>query len=196
MNKHQTISKVRSFLEINKFTEKDFTTDSKTLTVTLTKSGTKRLSPDLEAKVLEMRVTIKKADGTTVRPEVVKNEIEKPEAKKTTESKEKPVAQKTEITFKGTLEVFSKKDLSGKSAKMGAATVSLTTLPETSPEGYNIIGVRKPGSSRIFYTTENRLPDFTPPTEAKVAEVLESVNTPIGAAAEELVKEEETISES
>lgn len=192
MNKIQSISKAAKFLEINGFIEKDFASDSKTLTISLTKSGTKKLSAGLEGKLIEMRITIKKADGTTVSPEAIQNPIEKITEVKSEvvkEDKKPTVTNKTEITFEGSLEVFSKKDLSGKCAKMGAATVTLTTLPDTNSDGYNIIGVRKPGSSRIFYTTEDRLPGFASPTEAKVAEVLEAVNTPIEST-EEITTEE------
>ena len=72
------------------------------------------------------------------------------------------------------LEVFSKKDASGKPAKMGpCAAVVLTKLADIGPTGTNVIGVKKPGSSRIFYTTEDRLPQPSIHITETLTEVIE-----------------------
>jgi len=182
MNKNQIISNGVKLLTDNGFTDKHYSTELKSLKVILTKLGNKKMTTELAEKLLELRITVVAPDGEEVKPKVIQNVVESEVAKGKTnqveDNGEFNVGSKREIILKNPLEVFSKKDVLGKGAKMGPATVILSKLPDTNDEGYNIIGVKKPGSSRIFYTTENRLPNLSnetltkaKPTEAKEAAV-------------------------
>jgi hypothetical protein len=175
MNKNQIISNGVKLLTDNGFTDKHYSTELKSLKVILTKLGNKKMTTEIAEKLLELRITVVAPDGEEVKPKVIQNVVESEVAKGKSNSVEDNgefnVGAKREITLKNPLEVFSKKDVLGKAAKMGPATVILSKLPDTDGEGYNIIGVKKPGSSRIFYTTENRLPNLSNETltEAKPA---------------------------
>ena len=175
MNKNQIISNGVKLLTDNGFTDKHYSTELKTLKVILTKLGNKKMTTELAEKLLALRLTVFAPDGEEVKPKVIQNivesEVAKPKSNQVENNGEFNVGSKREITLKNPLAVFSKKDVLGKEAKMGPATVILSKLPDTNGNGYNIIGVKKPGSSRIFYTTEDRLPDFSNETltEAKPA---------------------------
>jgi hypothetical protein len=69
------------------------------------------------------------------------------------------IGQKLERLLTSPLTVFSKKDALDKPAKMGpGANVILKKLAEIGPTGTHMVQVKKPGSSRIFYTTEENVP--------------------------------------
>ena len=176
MNKNQIISNGKKLLSDNGFTDKHFSTDTKTLKVILTKLGNKKMTTELAEKLLELRLTVVAPDGEEVKPKVIQNvvesEVNKPKSNSVEDNGEFNVGSKREIILKNPLEVFSKKDVLGKAAKMGPATVILSKLSDISHDGHNIIGVKKPGSSRIFYTTENRLPNLSNETLTETVETL------------------------
>jgi hypothetical protein len=69
-----------------------------------------------------------------------------------------PVGSKIETSLASPLEVFGKKDVVGKSASMKpCASIIFEKLAMVSENGENIIRVKKPNSTRIFYTTEGKL---------------------------------------
>jgi hypothetical protein len=56
------------------------------------------------------------------------------------------------------LKVFGKKEATGTPAQMKpCAAIILEKLAIAGPTGTNLIRVKKPGSTRIFYTTEENL---------------------------------------
>jgi hypothetical protein len=69
-----------------------------------------------------------------------------------------PVGSKIETSLASPLEVFGKKDVVGKSASMKpCASIIFEKLATVTEHGENIIRVKKPNSTRIFYTTEGKL---------------------------------------
>ena len=69
-----------------------------------------------------------------------------------------PIGAKIETSLASPLEVFGKKDVAGKAANMKpCAAIILEKLAQVASNGEHIIRVKKPNSTRIFYTTEGKL---------------------------------------
>ena len=177
MNKHQMIGKARKALETHQILEgTDYVISLQGPSVVLTISGGEKMTDEIKEEIQTLRVTVIGHDGGKDILPVIKDDTVLP-----TESKDKPEASgdfnvggKMEMALTNPLEVFSKKDASGKPAKMGpCAAVVFTKLADIGPTGTNVIGVKKPGSSRIFYTTEDRLPQPSIHITETLTEVIE-----------------------
>lgn len=183
MNKHQIISQANRFLESKGFKNKDYSVDAKGPDIILSPTGEKKMTEEIKNKLLDMRINIQTSEGVFT-PEVRQATPQetkpadgaKPKAQKESvmvaTMEELTVGKKFETPLTSPLEVFGKKDVAGKSAKMQpCAAVIYSKLAEVDGEGNSIISVKKPGSTRVFYTTENRLPVATVVEEAAPAEV-------------------------
>lgn len=112
-----------------------------------------------------------------------------------------PAGAKIETSLASPLEVFGKKDVAGKAANMKpCAAIIFEKLAQVAANGEHIIRVKKPNSTRIFYTTEGKLsngegapaanlilpaPAPAPAAEeAKAAEAAEAATTEANTAAE------------
>ena len=171
------ISKARKALEAHQIFEgDDYVISLQGPSVILTISGDDKMTKEIKDEIQTLRVTIIGGDGGKDILPVIKDDTVLP-----TETKGKPeasgdfiVGAKIEVTLTNPLEVFSKKDAAGKPAKMGpCASVVFTKLADIGPTGTNVIGVKKPGSSRIFYTTEDRLPQPSIHITETLTEVIE-----------------------
>lgn len=68
------------------------------------------------------------------------------------------VGSRIETSLVSPLKVFGKKEATGTPAQMKpCAAIILEKLAIAGPTGTNLIRVKKPGSTRIFYTTEENL---------------------------------------
>jgi hypothetical protein len=68
------------------------------------------------------------------------------------------VGSRIETSLISPLKVFGKKEATGTPAQMKpCAAIILEKLAIAGPTGTNLIRVKKPGSTRIFYTTEENL---------------------------------------
>ena len=178
MNKIQTISKANKFLESKGFKGKDYSVDAKGPDIILSAAGEKKMTEEIMKELLDMRVNVQTSEGVFT-PEVrqaTPQETKQADGAKTKAQKESvmvatmeelTVGKKFETPLTSPLEVFGKKDVAGKAAKMQpCAAVISSKLAEVDAEGNSIISVKKPGSTRVFYTTENRLPQATVVEEA------------------------------
>jgi hypothetical protein len=177
MNKNQMISKARKALEVHQILEgEDYIVSLQGPSVILTISGGEKMTDEIKEEIQTLRVTVIGHDGGKDILPVIKNDTVLP-----TESSGKPEASeefkirsKIEVTLTNSLEVFIKKYAARKKKKMGpCASVIFTKLADIGPTGTNVIGVKKPGSSRIFYTTEDRLPQPSIQITETLTEVIE-----------------------
>lgn len=174
MNKHQMIGKARKALEAHGILEGEhYVVSLQGPSFILTISGDEKMTKTIKEEVQALRVIIIGADGDKDVLPVIKNAPTEPNDKPEA-SGDFNVGGKMEMALTNPLEVFSKKDASGKPAKMGpCASVVFTKLADIGPTGTNVIGVKKPGSSRIFYTTEDRLPQPSIHITETLTEVIE-----------------------
>lgn len=196
MNKFQIISQANKFLDSKGFKDKDYSVSPQGPDIILTISGDKKMTEEIRTSLLDMRINVIGAEGKFT-PEVRQATKQpqssngaKPKAEKESVMvetlEEMGVGKKFETSLKSPLEVFSKKDIIGKPAKMQpCAAIVYSKLAEVDENGNSVISVKKPGSTRVFYTTENRI------NQSEVTEdVVEEITNVNVEVIEELPKQE------
>ncbi len=194
MNKFQIISQANKLLDSKGFKSKDYSVSPQGPDIILTVSGDKKMTEEIRNQLLDIRVNILGAEGkftpevrqATKQPQTsngAKPKVEK-ESVMVETLEEMGVGKKFETSLKSPLEVFSKKDIVGKPAKMQpCSAIIYSKLAEVDEEGNSVISVKKPGSTRVFYTTENRI------NQTEVTEVADEAVQELIELADEVIQE-------